>query len=305
MFKNKKEIFSFRKYKAYGLASAVIASMFLAQGVVSADVVTSADGTKTTLSNDKASVTVDSNHFKQSNDKTAKELYEAKEYEADKVTTGKDTVTDEYKTVVAFETEDGVKLKEDVTKTATEEKELDYKVEGASGKEYTGTSTTTSNVNADLEKQDVIEKDGEKYKYVRTETTQGKETVLSETNFNDVETKSSVEGMHNEDGSIKYDKIKDGSRVWVLEEKEDGTYGNYALIENAQNLNDDQIREAAKAATSTFSKSEVEKLGGIKETDSIVVYETNTYAARKQSSTQYGKDFYYELTSNSSNFYRS
>lgn len=296
MFKNKKEIFSFRKYKAYGLASAVIASMFLAQGVVSADVVTSADGTKTTLSNDKASVTVDSNHFKQSNDKTAKELYEAKEYEADKVTTGKDTVTDEYKTVVAFETEDGVKLKEDVTKTATEEKELDYKVEGASGKEYTGTSTTTSNVNADLEKQDVIEKDGEKYKYVRTETTQGKETVLTETNFNDVETKASVEGMHNEDGSIKYDKIKDGSRVWVLEEKEDGTYGNYTLIENAQGLSDEKIQEAAKTSTTKFSKSEVEKLGGIKETDSIVVYETNTYAARKETSTQYGKDFYFVYT---------
>lgn len=296
MFKNKKEIFSFRKYKAYGLASAVIASMFLAQGVVSADVVTSADGTKTTLSNDKASVTVDSNHFKDANDKTAKELYDAKEYEADKVTTGKDTVTDEYKTVVSYETEDGVKLKEDVTKTATEEKELDYKVEGASGKEYTGTSTTTSNVNADLEKQDVIEKDGEKYKYVRTETTQGKETVLTETNFNDVETKASVEGMHNEDGSIKYDKIKDGSRVWVLEEKEDGTYGNYALIENVQDLSDEKIQEAAKTATTKFSKAEVEKLGGIKDTDSIVVYETNTYAARKQSSTQYGKDFYFVYT---------
>ena len=296
MFKNKKEIFSFRKYKAYGLASAVIASMFLAQGVVSADVVTSADGTKTTLSNDKASVAVDSNHFKNSNDKTAKELYEAKEYEADKVTTGKDTVTDEYKTVVSYETEDGVKLKEDVTKTATEEKELDYKVEGTSGKEYTGTSTTTSNVNADLEKQDVIEKDSEKYKYVRTETTQGKETVLTETNFNDVETKASVESMHNEDGSIKYDKIKDGSRVWVLEEKEDGTYGNYALIENAQRLSDEKIQEAAKTATTKFSKAEVEKLGGIKETDSIVVYETNTYAARKQSTTQYGKDFYFVYT---------
>ena len=296
MFKNKKEIFSFRKYKAYGLASAVIASMFLAQGVVSADVVTSADGTKTTLSNDKASIIVDSNHFKQSNDKTAKELYDAKEYEADKVTAGKDTVTDEYKTVVSYETEDGVKLKEDVTKTATEEKELDYKVEGASGKEYTGTSTTTINVNADLEKQDVIEKDGEKYKYVRTETTQGKETVLTDAQFNDVETKTSVEGMHNEDGSIKYDKIKDGSRVWVLEEKEDGTYGNYSLIENAQGLSDEKIQEAAKTATSKFSKAEVEKLGGIKDTDSIVVYETNTYAARKQSSTQYGKDFYFVYT---------
>ena len=306
MFKqNKLQIFSFRKVKGYGLASAVIASMFLAQGVVSADVVTTPDGTKTTLSNDKASVTVDSKHFKESNDKTAKELYEAKEYEADKVTTGKDTVTDESKTVVSYETENGTKLKEDITKTATEEKQLEYKVEGTSGKEYTGTSTTTSTVTAELEKQDTIEKDGEKYKYVRTETTQGKETVLTETNFNDVETKASVEGMHNEDGSIKYDKIKDGSRVWVLEEKEDGTYGNYALIENVQGLSDEKIQEAAKTATTKFSKAEVEKLGGIKETDSIVVYETNTYAARKETSTQYGKDFYYEFTANSSKLYKS
>ena len=304
-FNTQKQIFSFRKYKAYGLASAVIASMFLAQGVVSADVVTTPDGTKTTLSNDKASVTVDSNHFKESNDKTAKELYDAKEYEADKVTTGKDTVSDESKTVVSYETENGTKLKENVTKTATEEKQLEYKVEGASGKEYTGTSTTTSTVNADLEKQDTINKDGEKYKYVRTETTQGSETVLTNTQFNDVETKASVEGMHNEDGSIKYDKIKDGSRVWVLEEKEDGTYGNYALIENAQGLSDEKIQEAAKTATTKFSKAEVEKLGGIKETDSIVVYETNTYAARKQASTQYGKDFYYEFTANASKFYKS
>ena len=306
MFKqNKLQIFSFRKVKGYGLASAVIASMFLAQGVVSADIVTTPDGTKTTLSNDKASVTVDANHFKDSNDKSAKELYDAKEYEADKVTTGKDTVSDESKTVVSYETEDGTKLKEDVTKTATEEKELNYKIEGSSGKEYTGTSTPTSNVNADLEKQDTIEKDSEKYKYVRTETTQGNETVLTDTHFNDVETKASVEGMYNNDGSIKYDKIKDGSRVWVLEEKEDGTYGNYTLIENAQDLSDEKIQEAVKTATTKFSKAEVEKLGGIKETDSIVVYETNTYAARKQTSEQFGKDFYYGFTANSSKFYKS
>ena len=306
MFKqNKLQIFSFRKVKGYGLASAVIASMFLAQGVVSADVVTTPDGTKTTLSNDKASVTVDANHFKDSNDKSAKELYDAKEYEADKVTTGQDTVSNESKTVVSYETENGTKLKDDVTKTATEEKELNYKIDGPAGKEYTGTSAPTSNVNADLEKQDTIEKDGEKYKYVRTETTQGKETVLTDTHFNDVETKASVEGMHNEDGSIKYDKIKDGSRVWVLEEKEDGTYGNYTLIEKAQGLSDEKIQEATKTATTKFSKAEVEKLGGIKETDSIVVYETNTYAARKQASTQYGKDFYYEFTANSSKLYKS
>ena len=305
MFKNKKEIFSFRKYKAYGLASAVIASMFLAQGVVSADVVTSADGTKTTLSNDKASVTVDSNRFKESNDKTAKELYDAKEYEADKVTTGKDTVIDESKTVVSYETESRTKLKEDVTKSSSEEKQLAYKVEGSSGKQYTGTDTTTSTVTADLGKEDTIETNGEKYEYVRTETTQGKETVLTETRFNDVDTKASVEGMHNEDGSIKYDKIKNGSRVWVLEEKEDGTYGKYTLIENAQNLTDDQIREAAKTATSTFSKAEVDAKGGFKDTDSIVVYETTTFAARKQTSEQFGKDFYYKAIENSSKFKKS
>jgi zinc metalloproteinase C len=110
--------------------------------------------------------------------------------------------------------------------------------------------------------------------------------------------------MYNNDGSIKYDKIKDGSRVWVLEEKEDGTYGNYALIENAQGLSDEKIQEAAKTATTKFSKAEVEKLGGIKETDSIVVYETNTYAARKQSTTQYGKDFYFANTVSSSNLHK-
>lgn len=39
MFKqNKKQVFSFRKYKGYGLASAVIAAFFLSQ-TVSADVV--------------------------------------------------------------------------------------------------------------------------------------------------------------------------------------------------------------------------------------------------------------------------
>ena len=47
MFNNKREIFSFRKYKAYGLASAVIAAFFLAGGVASADEVTTPATTPT------------------------------------------------------------------------------------------------------------------------------------------------------------------------------------------------------------------------------------------------------------------
>lgn len=304
MFKrDKQQVFSLRKYKGYGLASAVIAAFFLSQ-TVSADVVDNGNGT-TTLSNDKASVVVETSKFKDDNTKTATELFNEGSYEAETVTTGKESVAVESKTTVKYQTESGEQIDEDVVKTTSETKELDYKVTGKSGKEYTGDDSATTTVNADLEKKDIIENDGKKYEYVRTETSAGEESTLTDTAFNDVNVKASVQGMHNSDGSVKYDKIENGTRVWVLEELEDGSYGKYALIENAQNLNDDQIREAAKTATSKFSKAEVDAKGGFKATDSVVVYETNTYAARKQSSEKFGKDFYYNLTVDNSKFYKS
>lgn len=304
MFKqNKKQVFSFRKYKGYGLASAVIAAFFLSQ-TVSADVVNNGDGT-TTLSNHKASVVVETSKFKDNNEKTATELFNEGSYAAETVTTGKESVAVESKTTVKYQTEDGEQIDEDVVKTTSETKELDYKVTGKSGKEYTGDDSATTTVNAELEKKDIIENDGKKYEYVRTETSAGEESALTDTAFNDVNVKASVQGMHNSDGSVKYDKIENGTRVWVLEELEDGSYGKYALIENTQNLNDDQIREAAKTATSKFSKAEVDAKGGFQSTDSVVVYETNTYAARKQTSEKFGKDFYYNMTVDNSKFYKS
>lgn len=304
MFKqNKKQVFSFRKYKGYGLASAVIAAFFLSQ-TVSADVVDNGNGT-TTLSNDKASVVVETSKFKDDNTKTAIELYNEGSYEAETVTTGKESVAVESKTTVKYQTEDGEQIDEDVVKTTSETKELDYKVTGKSGKEYTGDDSATTTVNADLEKKDIIENDGKKYEYVRTETSAGEESALTDTVFNDVNVKASVQGMHNSDGSVKYDKIENGTRVWVLEELEDGSYGKYALIENAQNLNDDQIREVVKTATSKFSKAEVDAKGGFQPTDSVVVYETNTYAARKQSKIQYGKDFYFVYTAGDNYLHKS
>ena len=303
MFKSdKKEVFSFRKYKGYGLASAVIAVFFFASSV-SADVVNNGDGT-TTLSNDKASTVVDTAKFKDNTDKTATEIFNEGGYEAEAVTTGTDAVASEVSTKVSYETEDGTKIDNDVSETSTVAKDVDYKVTGKSGKEYVGTDAP-STVNQDLGKKDQIEHDGKKYEYVRTETTAGESTGLTNTSFNDVTTKASVEGMYNQDGSIKYNHIKNGSRVWVLEELADGSYGNYVLIENAQNLDDAAIKEAAKTATKKFSKAEVDAKGGFKDTDSVVVYETNTYATRKQTSEQFGKDFYYEFTANSSKFYKS
>ena len=298
-YRNRKQIFSLRKFKGVGLASAVIASMFFAQGV-SADVVVNPNGT-TTISNDKASVVVKSNHYKESQDKTASELYTEGSYTPDKETTGTDTKQVELKTIVKYETENHTPIEADKEISSTETVSQTWKQSGVSGKEITGTDTKPI-VNSDLEKKDTIEKDRTKYKYVRTETSEADNSTLSEEHFNDVTTKATNAGLHKADGSINYSNIPNGSRVWILEEKEDGTYGNYALIENVQDLSDEKIQEAAKTATTKFSKAEVERLGGIKDTDSIVVYETNTYAARKQETNHFGKDFYYNNTANESLF---
>ena len=298
-YRNRKQIFSLRKFKGVGLASAVIASMFFAQGV-SADVVVNPNGT-TTISNDKASVVVKSNHYKESQDKTASELYTEGSYTPDKETTGTDTKQVELKTIVKYETENHIPIEADKEISSTETVSQTWKQSGVSGKEITGTDTKPI-VNSDLEKKDTIEKDRTKYKYVRTETSEADNSTLSEEHFNDVTTKATNAGLHKADGSINYSNIPNGSRVWILEEKEDGTYGNYALIENVQDLSDEKIQEAAKTATTKFSKAEVERLGGIKDTDSIVVYETNTYAARKQETNHFGKDFYYNNTANESLF---
>jgi von willebrand factor-binding protein, putative len=302
MFKSdKKEVFSFRKYKGYGLASAVIAAFFFASSV-SADVVNNGDGT-TTLSNDKASTVVDTAKFKDNTDKTATEIFNEGGYEAEAVTTGTDAVASEVSTKVSYETEDGTKIDNDVSETSTVTKDVDYKFTGKSGKEYVGTDAP-STVNQDLGKKDQIEQDGKKYEYVRTETTAGESTGLTNTSFNDVTTKASVEGMYNQDGSIKYDRIKNGSRVWVLEELADGSYGNYVLIENAQNLDDAAIKEAAKTATKKFSKAEVDAKGGFKDTDSVVVYETNTYASRNVKKSVVGHELDYGFTAMGASMYK-
>ena len=110
--------------------------------------------------------------------------------------------------------------------------------------------------------------------------------------------------MYNQDGSIKYDRIKNGSRVWVLEELADGSYGKYVLIENAQNLDDATIKEAAKTATKKFSKAEVDAQGGFKDTDSVVVYETNTYASRNVTKSVAGHELDYGFTAMGASMYK-
>lgn len=77
----------------------------------------------------------------------------------------------------------------------------------------------------------------------------------------------------------------------LLKKKKDGTYGKFKLIENGVGLTDEKVSELSKEATGTFSQAEVEKLGGMKDTDTVLVYETNTYAAVKKERTLINSNF--------------
>ena len=282
MFRNneRKEVFGLRKYKGYGLTGALIgALMFGVSGTAHANVIENNDGT-TTLENGKASITLESSHVKES-DKSASELYKAGEYGPEKVKSGTDEVTLKKTVDVKYVTEDGKEIDKSISNDAEKKVSEAYEVTGKSGKKYKGDDSVAIDVDSTSGKKDVITKDGKTYKYIRSEVEKtggvsAKDAVI----FNDVNTRATVQGMHKTDGGINYDKIT--SRVWLVEEKEDGTYGKFKLIENGAGLTDEKVAELSKEATGTLSAAEVEKLGGMKDTDTVLVYETNTYAAVKK-----------------------
>ena len=282
MFRNneRKEVFGLRKYKGYGLTGALIgALMFGVSGTAHANVIENNDGT-TTLENGKASITLESSHVKES-DKSATELYKAGEYGTEKVKEGTDEVTVKKTVDVKYVTESGSEIDKSVSNDAEKKVSETYEVTGKSGKKYKGDDNVTIDVDQTSGKKDVITKDGKTYKYVRSEVEKtGDVSAKDAVTFNDVKTHATVQGMHKADGGINYDKIT--SRVWLVEEKEDGTYGKFKLIENGTGLTDEKVAELSKETTGTLSAAEVEKLGGMKDTDTILVYETNTYAAVKK-----------------------
>ena len=291
MFKNKErnEVFSFRKYKGFGLAGAVIGAFLLSgTSVAYANVIDNGNGA-TTLENGKTSITLDSNKVKVS-DKTATELYNEGSYAPDTVTEGSDKVTLKEDTKIKYTLEDGKEIDDTVTVSKDTVIDENYSISGKSGKVYKGEDTVNVTVDQTVGKKDAVSKEGKTYEYVRSEvektgTVSAKESVT----LNDVSVNATVQGMHKADGSINYEKAK--GRVWLVEEKEDGTYGKFKLIENGSGLNDDKISELAKDMTGVLSKSEVDKLGGIKDGDTIMVYETNTYAAVKKESTVINNQF--------------
>lgn len=301
MMITRKQKFGLRTYKGVGLAS-VIMGTAVATTSAHANVIDNGNGT-TTLENGKASITLDSDKVKMA-DKTATELYNEGAYTPEKVTSGTDTTTLKVDNEIKYTLEDGTEIDDKVINTKKKTVNENYDITGKSGKKYRGDDTIDVTVDKTTGKKETINKNGKTYRYLRTDIDQtGTVGAKDIAHFNDVNAKATVQGMHKTDGSIDYSKIK--GRVWLIEEKEDGTYGKFKLIENGVGLTDERVTELSKEATGTFSQAEVDKLGGMKDTDTVLVYETNTYAAVKKERTLINSEFMFWGYSGSDGYFPS
>ena len=94
--------------------------------------------------------------------------------------------------------------------------------------------------------------------------------------------------MHNEDGSIRYNNIREGSRIWLVSETDEGKYGKYVLATKPTTANDSWAVETFKQGENNakdFTKENITTDGGIKEGDTILVVEKNEVALKDSAST--------------------
>ena len=309
--------YSLRKYKGIGVASVLLGMMVVGASPVLAEEAanTPKESTVTpakdrvemqTLSNAAGSYTMPSMHvFWQSdgggrieNDEKWYERHhkqfegyisrEFKEVEDDKIKeSGSDTFKD---TKVSYVTKEGKVLKEEsdveipVGDKKTVSTTMDYKIRGLFGKRYEG---NVANLNNDVlskikEADKVLEKDGEKYHKIDTEV-EKHEGTSKETTFNDITVHANPGNLHNEDGSIRYNNIKEGSRVWLVSETDEGKYGKYVLATKPTTANDSWAVETFKQGENDakdFTKENITTDGGIKEGDTILVVEKNEVALK-------------------------
>ena len=310
-WENKIQKFSLRKYKGIGAASVLLGLMCLAATPVFAQdttttsketIETSNDNIKMeTLSNAAGSYTMPRMHVFSLSDgggrlhgdenwyeKKHKQFEETAKRELKRVEDSniKKQGTDTFKdTRVVYVTKEGEVLKEEVDLNINEDNKsissstLNYKIRGLFGKRYEGKITSLNDeVLNKLKKDDeVIEKDGEKYHKVDT-ILENHEGTSNETTFNDITVHANPGNLHNEDGSIRYNNIKEGSRVWLVSETSENHYGKYVLATKPATADDSWVVETFKKGEDNakdFTKGNINSEGGIKEGDTILVVEKN------------------------------
>ena len=304
--------FSLRKYKGIGAASVLLGMMVVGASPVLAEeaantpkesaVTPAKDNVKMeTLSNGVGSYTMPKMHvFERTEgggrlrgdehwyEKKHKQFEETVKEDLKRVEdsnikeSGSDTFKD---TKVSFVTKEGGILKEEVDLNINENNKsissstLNYKIRGLFGKRYEGIITSLNEeVLNNLKKEDeIIEKNGEKYHKIDTKL-EKHEGTSNETTFNDITVHANPGNLHNEDGSIRYNNIKEGSRVWLVSETSENHYGKYVLATKTSTSDDSWVVETFKKGEGNakdFTKENINSEGGIKEGDTILVVEKN------------------------------
>ena len=296
---NKREIFSFRKYKNGRTDSKLIGATILALGIglvttthtVSADVVNGAGGHEVALvdSADKTT-SANTNTFTDNADttKTAKfdavlnkgvaEPTKANENKGD--ADGSDVLTVTSETTVNYKLEeDKSLLKTETVATGQGTITTPYDKKGLAadtdGKDYRESTADKSGITVSEEtgKQDTLELNGKVYERTRSEVEGADKAKYSKTQFNDIEASVSPEGMHNKLGEIDYTKTT--GKVYLVEETSDGHYGNFVETDGVSSDEDAVSKwKAGLANAKDFTKANVT----LQEGDSILVLDKDTYA---------------------------
>ena len=257
--------YSLRKYKGIGAASVLLGMMVVGSSPVLADANTAAvtpakDSVEMeTLSNGAGSYTMPKMHVfsglnyfatgtEEGYERNHRENEGNAKYHLDRVE--KETIKkqgeDNFKdSKISYVTKEGEVLKEesDVDIPVGDKKlsstTMDYKIRGLFGKRYEGNvANLNNNILSEIKEADkVLEKNGERYHKIDT-VVDKHEGTTKETTFNDITVHANPGNLHNEDGSIRYNNIKEGSRVWLVSETDEGKYEKYVLATKPTNAND-------------------------------------------------------------------
>ena len=302
---NKREIFSFRKYKNGRTDSKLIGAAILALGIglvtttqsVSADVVNGAGGSEVALvdSTDKTT-SANTNTFTDDTNTGKVAKFDAvlnkgvaeptKANENKGKADGADTVNLTSETTVNYKLEeDKSLLKTETVATGSGTITTPYDKKGLAadtdGKDYRESTANKSGITVSEEtgKQDTIEANGKVYERTRSEVEGADKAKYSKTQFNDIEASVSPEGMHNNLGEINYTKTT--GKVYLVEETSDGQYGKFVET-NGVSSDEDAVSKwkAGLANAKDFTKANVT----LQEGDSILVLDKDTYAVGNNSS---------------------
>ena len=300
MFKqDRREIFSFRKYKNGRTDSKLIGATILALSVglvtttnsVSADVVNGAGGSEVALvdSVDKTT-SANTNTFTDDTNTGKVAKFDAvlnkgvaaptKANENKGEADGTDTVTMTSETTVNYKLEeDNSLLKTETVATGQGTITTPYDKKGLAadtdGKDYRESTADKSGITVSEEtgKQDTLELNGKVYERTRSEVEGADKAKYSKTQFNDIEASVSPEGMHNKLGEIDYTKTT--GKVYLVEETSDGHYGKFVETDGVSSDEDAVSKwKAGLANAKDFTKANVT----LQEGDSILVLDKDTYA---------------------------